>query len=51
VEFKWYQYFSLGAWIAGWFGRAFSDGIITKAEQKELIAGILEQVGSDIKIE
>jgi len=51
MDLKWYQYFGVGAFVAGWFARAFVDGKITKDEQKELIVGIIELINVEIDVE
>ena len=49
---KWYQYFGVGAFVAGWIMRAAMDGKISRAEIEELIMGMLDMLGlEDISIE
>ena len=50
-ELKWWMYFSVGAYIAGWIGRSFADGTITKEEQRELVMSLLDMLGADIQVE
>jgi len=52
VKLKWWQYFGVGSFIAGWIGRACMDGVIKRAEVEELLEGILDMLGiEEIKIE
>ena len=51
-KIKWWQYLSLGSFIAGWVARALPDGVITRTEMEGLIQGILDMLGVDeIRIE
>ena len=44
MKIKWYQYFSIGAFVAGWLSRSAADGKITKAERLELANGLIEMI-------
>ena len=49
---KWWQYLTVGSFVAGWVGRSFIDGKITRAEIDELLQGILDMLGvTEIVIE
>lgn len=49
---KWWQYFGIGSYIAGWIARALPDGVIKRAEIEELVQGILDMLNiTEIKIE
>ena len=60
IKIKWYQYFSIGAYVAGWFARAVElqpgeqRPVITTEEQAELGAGvaqlIAEMIDEDIEL-
>jgi len=51
-NFKWYQYFGVGSFIAGWLASSLPDGKITRAEIDQLMNGIFDMLGiEDIKIE
>lgn len=52
VKIRWYQYFGLGSFIAGWIAKSVVDGVISRAEIEELVQGCLDMLGiSEIKIE
>ena len=52
AKLKWWQYLSVGSFVAGWVGRSFMDQKITRAEINELIQGILDMLGvTEIEIE
>jgi len=36
MKIKWYQYFAIGSFVAGWFSKAAVDGKITNEERIEL---------------
>jgi len=44
---KWWQYFAVGSFIAGWLARSLPDGKITRAEVDELISGVFSMLGVD----
>jgi len=49
---KWYQYFAVGSFVAGWVVRASMDGKISRAEIEELVIGMLNMLEiEDIIIE
>ena len=49
---KWYQYFAIGSFVAGWIVRASMDGKISRAEIEELVINILNMLEiEDINIE
>ena len=51
-KLKWWQYLSVGSFVAGWVGRSFMDGKISRAEIDELVQGILDMLGvAEIVIE
>ena len=51
-NFKLYQYFGVGSFIAGWLASSLPDGKITRAEIDQLMNGIFDMLGiEDIKIE
>jgi len=51
-KISWYQYFAIGAFVAGWVGRALalqpgeSAPVITKEERAELGHGLIELINS-----
>ena len=60
MKIEWYQYFSIGAYVAGWLARAAvkmpgeEKAVITKEEQQELAAGLImmvsQMIDEDIEI-
>ena len=51
-KLKWWQYLSVGSFVAGWVGCSFMDGKISRAEINELVQGILDMLGvTEIVIE
>lgn len=60
MKIKWWHYFSIGAFVAGWFSRAMvakegeAEGVITEAERLELgngLVALLDQMfQGDLKI-
>ncbi len=51
-KIRWWQYFAVGSFIAGWVARSLPDGVIKRSEIEELIQGILDMLGVDeIRIE
>ena len=44
---KWLKYFTIGAFVAGWFAKAVEDKKISKDEVMELVQGLLAHVGVD----
>ena len=52
AKLKWWQYLSVGSFVAGWVGRSLMDKKITRAEINELIQGILDMLDiTEIMIE
>lgn len=52
LKLKWWQYFGMGSFIAGWISRAVMDGVISRAEIEELVTALLDMLGIDeIRIE
>jgi hypothetical protein len=47
VKVNWYQYLSLGFFVAGWISRAAIDGKISREEVNELVSGIFEMLGTE----
>ena len=51
MKIKWYHYFSIGAYVAGWFAKAVQlqpgekRPTITPEEQRELGHGLVELLG------
>ena len=51
-NFKWYHYFGVGSFVAGWLASSLPDKKITRAEIDELMNGIFNMLGiTEIKIE
>ena len=49
---KWYQYFGVGSFVAGWLACSLPDGKVTRAEIEELMTGIFDILGiTEIKVE
>ena len=52
MKIKWYQYFSIGAFVAGWLAKALAvqpgekKPTITAAERAELGHGLVEMINS-----
>ena len=59
-KIKWYQYFGIGAYVAGWLARAIAlqpgetKPVITKEEQTELANGLIrmiaDMIGQDFEL-
>lgn len=59
-KIKWYQYFGIGAYVAGWVARSLAlqpgeeKPVITKEEQTELAQGLItmisDMIGQDIEL-
>jgi hypothetical protein len=47
AKLKWWQYLSVGSFVAGWISRSLIDKKITRAELNELIQGILDMLDID----
>ena len=46
MKIKWYQYFSIGAFVAGWFTKAAADGKISSEERIELANGLIDIIAN-----
>ena len=56
-KIKWYQYFGIGAYVAGWMSRSIAlqpgeeKPVITEAELKELVNGLADLIGEMFELE
>jgi len=51
-KLHWWQYLSVGSFVAGWIGHALIDGKISRVEINQLVNGIMDMLGvTEIVIE